>query len=75
MSRQSEAVITRLERAGGALTGAIERQPTGELRNAMTTVNVMLGDLRRAAVRIESGESAEEVCHELDRIWAEAFGE
>jgi hypothetical protein len=75
MSRQSEAVITRMERAGGALSEAIEREPTGPLRNSITTVNMMIGDLRRAAVRIERGESAEEVCHELDRTWAEAFGE
>jgi hypothetical protein len=74
MSRQSEAVITRLERAGGELSDAIQRQPTGELRNAMTTVNIMIGDLRRAAVSIECGESAEEVCRNLERSWMEEFG-
>jgi hypothetical protein len=74
MSRQSEAVITRLERAGGDLSEAIERSPTGPMRNSITTVNIMIGDLRRAAVRIENGESAEEVCRELDHMWQETFG-
>lgn len=72
----AERIIRRLERAGGELTECrqlLVREGTSgiPLATAINEVNIRLADLRRAAIRIESGEDPKYVVDEYRAKWAE----
>jgi hypothetical protein len=64
-ARAIDSTIIRLERAGGNMSEAIERVPTSIIRNQMTTVNILIGDLRRAMVRLSNGEAVDQIEKDL----------
>lgn len=72
-----ENVITRLERAGGAMSEAsqvaeqVRADP--EFVSQMVLVNIALGDLRSAAVKIANGEDPGAVVERLKGQLRENF--
>jgi hypothetical protein len=67
--KNGERVLTRLERAGGALSEAVQLIESQDpaLANLIVSVNVSLGDLRRALVRLEGGQDPDDVHRDLQR--------
>jgi hypothetical protein len=72
-----DRVISRLERAGGAVTEAIQIAETisthPPFTNRMVSLNIALGDLRRAGVRLSNGEDPDAVMETLNEHLREAF--
>lgn len=71
-----DRVILRIERAGGDISEAVglaERQPgiSPDLIDRMVKVNVALGDLRSAAVKLSNGEDLESVMARFDAQFAD----
>lgn len=75
--RSIEPIITRLERAGGAVSEAVERAErscvSAPVVNKLVSINIALGDARRALVRLEHGDDPDEVSRDLEQLLREAF--
>jgi hypothetical protein len=73
--RNTDRILTRLERAGGALSEAVQITNEGSppLANLMTSINIAVADLRRAVIRIQKGEDVDLVTRETGRTIREAF--
>lgn len=70
-----DRVVSRMERAGGALSEAVDIaeqiRTSADYVDAIVKVNVALGDLRRAGVRLANGEDEREVMTKLREQLAE----
>jgi hypothetical protein len=78
MSRDLNSLLTRLERAGGDLSEAVgyaNRAPeiNPVLANLLVNVNIAIGDIRRAVVRVEHGDDQGETIAELRERQRELF--
>lgn len=71
--KNSERILSRLEKAGGAVSEAIQMVKDPSLANMMTSVNIALSDLRRAVVRLQNGEDAADVRRDLREQLTETF--
>jgi rRNA processing protein Krr1/Pno1 len=61
----NDALLARLEAAGGEMTSAISRTPTCPIRDEMTTINILIGDCRAAVVKVMMGTDPDKVYAEL----------
>lgn len=72
---RSDQIITRLERAGGAVSEAVQlaNEANPPLANLFASVNIAISDCRRAVVRIQNSDDADQVRRDLERTLREAF--